>query len=223
MDKELNRLYEKRFEGELEQKNNIWKTLCSSIFSKYINEKDTVLDVGAGYCEFINNITCAKKYAIDLNKDTVDFADSDVTVYEIPSTELSSIENLRVDKVFISNFLEHLKTKDDLFKTLSEVYTVMNPGGKVLILQPNIRYLYKEYWDFIDHYIPLSDKSLVEALEIAGFRIELVLPRFLPYTTKSRLPQASFLIEAYLRLPLIWKIFGKQMFIVAKKEAQTAS
>lgn len=217
MDTELKKLYEKRFEGELKQKNKIWKILCSSFFQKYINEKDIVLDIGAGYCEFINNIKCAKKYAIDLNEDTVNFADPDVKVFNLPSTEISSIENLQVDIVFISNFLEHLKSKDDVLKTLSEVYKIMNVGGKVLILQPNIRYLYKTYWDFFDHNIPLSNNSLVEVLELAGFKTEQVLPKFLPYTTKSRIPNTIFLVKAYLKLPIIWKIMGKQMFIIAKK------
>lgn len=218
MSVELKKLYEKRFEGEIKKKNNIWEILCSSFFQKYINEKDIVLDVGAGYCEFINNIKCAKKYAIDLNKDTVNFANPDVKVLNSLSTEISSIENLQVDIVFISNFLEHLKTKDDVLKTLTEVYKIMNWGGKVLILQPNIRYLYKNYWDFFDHYIPLSDRSLIEALKIVGFNTEQVLPKFLPYTTKSKLPQSPFLIKAYLVLPIIWRIMGKQAFIVAKKE-----
>lgn len=86
-----------------------------------------------------------------------------------------------------------------------------------MILQPNIRYLYKEYWDFFDHHIPLSDKSLVEALRMVGFRIERVLPKFLPYTTKSRLPQHLFWVKIYLKMSFIWKILGKQMFILSRK------
>jgi hypothetical protein len=34
--------------------------------------------------------------------------------------------------------------------------------------------------NFFDHHIPLSDKSLVEALRMVGFRIEQALPKFLP-------------------------------------------
>jgi len=86
-----------------------------------------------------------------------------------------------------------------------------------MILQPNIRYLYREYWDFFDHHIPLSDKSLIEALRVVAFRIEQVLPKFLPYTTKSRIPQNPFLVKIYLKLPFIWKIMGKQMFILGRK------
>jgi hypothetical protein len=44
-----------------------------------------------------------------------------------------------------------------------------------------------------------------------------VIPRFLPYTTKSRLPQAPWLVSLYLRFPLVWRILGKQTLVVASK------
>jgi SAM-dependent methyltransferase len=222
MNIDLKKLYEKRFEGKIRQKNDIWKILCKNFFQKYIKQNDVVIDVGAGYCEFINNIRCAKKYAVDLNAETKDFAAPDVKVYHSPSTKLSSVIRCQPDIVFMSNLLEHHASKDDVLKTLSEIHKIMNIGGKLLILQPNIRYLYKHYWDFFDHHIPLSDKSLVEALASEGFSIEQILPKFLPYTTKSRVPKMPFLIKLYLKLPIIWKIFGRQMFIVAKKEETTS-
>jgi SAM-dependent methyltransferase len=219
--KEIKVLYENRFKGELRRKNEIWKVLCSSYLQRYINENDIVLDVGAGYCEFINNIRCGKKYALDLNENTRDFADPDVKVFNNPSTEISTVLDSDIDIVFMSNFLEHLKTKDEILKTLSEIYQILKLHGKLLILQPNIRYAYKYYWDFFDHYIPLSDKSLVEALEIVGFKIEFIVSKFLPYTTKSIIPKVPFfLMKTYLKLPIIWKIMGKQMFVIANKETE---
>jgi hypothetical protein len=43
------------------------------------------------------------------------------------------------------------------------------------------------------------------------------LPKFLPYTTKSRLPRFLFLVKIYLKLPILYKIFGGQAFIVVSK------
>jgi len=182
-----------------------------------VGEDDTVLDIGAGYCEFINNIKCATKYAVDLNEDTPTFANPDVRVFTCPSTNLSPLADSTVDVVFMSNFLEHLTSKADVLKTLYEIKRVLKEQGRVMILSPNIKYAIKEYWDFFDHCIPLSHKSLVEGLGLAGFEVERVIPRFLPYTTKSRIPQTAFLIKAYLRLPLAWKLIGKQCFVVGKK------
>lgn len=93
----------------------------------------------------------------------------------------------------------------------------MQVGGAVLILQPNIRYVYKQYWDFFDHHTPLSDKSVAEALKMAGFKIDKIYPKFLPYTTKSRLPKSNLLVKLYLRVPLVWQIMGKQAFVLGRK------
>ncbi len=87
----------------------------------------------------------------------------------------------------------------------------------MLILQPNIRFISRDYWMFFDHVTPVDDRALCEALELGGFRIEINVPRFLPYTTASRLPVAPWLIRLYLRLPILWRVLGGQAFIVAVK------
>jgi ubiquinone/menaquinone biosynthesis C-methylase UbiE len=214
----LESLYENRFDSnELERRKALWQILCRDFFQNYVPKDSVVLDIGAGYCEFINNISCAKKYAIDLNKNTARYADPSVKVFTCPSVDMQPIPNESIDVVFMSNFLEHLESRQQIMQTLMETWRVLKPAGSIIILQPNIRYLYKEYWDFFDHCIPLSDKSLAEAILTAGFTIKQSIPRFLPYTTKSRFPQFSFLVRVYLKMPLAWKIFGKQAFVFAQK------
>jgi len=218
IDKQLGAIYSNRFSSaDLLKRNSIWKTLCRSFFQRYISAEDAVLDLGAGYCEFINNISCANKIAVDLNSDILNHAGKDVEVYVSPAADLSFLPDKSVNVAFMSNFLEHLRSKDDVLKTISEIFRVLKPGGKILVLMPNIKYACREYWDYFDHNIPLSDKSLVEALQISGFEIDQVIPRFLPYSTQSKIPQYSLLIKLYLKLPLIWKIMGKQMFVSGKK------
>jgi SAM-dependent methyltransferase len=216
MDSNLQKLYQKRFGDELSSKNLIWKTLCTHYFQQFISPGDTVLDMGAGYCEFINNIQCAHKYAVDLNSDVEAFAGNDVKVCNGRLPELAERSKGSVDIVFMSNFLEHLKSKEEVLEILAASYAILKPGGKVIILQPNIRYAFREYWDFFDHNIPFSEKSIEEALTVSGFDIERIVPRFLPYSTKSRLPQHPLLIWLYLKLPFLWRIFGKQMLVIAK-------
>lgn len=216
----LRHLYDHRFPSrERERKNELWKVLCRSFFQKFISDSDTVLDLGAGYCEFINNIHCGRKFAVDLNEQTAAFAAEDVKVILTPVTDLSGLEKRSIDVAFCSNLFEHLHTKEDLLTTLAEVRRVLRIGGKLLILQPNIRYAYNEYWDYFDHYLPLSHLSMTEALHLSGFGVDQVRPRFLPYTFKSRfksrVAKASLLVRLYLRLPPLHALFGKQMFIAA--------
>ena len=211
---DVRQLYQGRFSPEdLRKKNEIWKVLCGSFFQQFIREDQIVLDVGAGYCEFINHIRCAKKFAVDPNEETARFAASDVRVFAEPS----SLPESSVDAVFMSNLLEHMKSKEDILKLFAEARRILKPGGRILILQPNIRFLSREYWDFFDHRMPLSDRSLVEGLRLVDFQIEKVLPRFLPYTTKCRMPQNPLWVKMYLKMPWAWKIFGKQTFVVARK------
>jgi hypothetical protein len=61
---EIERLYRNRFgQKEIQQKEKVWKVLCHVFFQKVIPEESVVLDIGAGYCEFINHIKCKKKFA----------------------------------------------------------------------------------------------------------------------------------------------------------------
>jgi SAM-dependent methyltransferase len=192
--------------------------LCESFFERYIAPTDTVLDLGAGRCEFINTVRAGRKIAVDPNPATAELANDDVEVLGLLSTDLAKIADDEIDVVFASNFLEHVANKDALITTLRECNRVTRPGGWMLVLMPNIRYLPGRFWDYLDHHVPLTHVSLVEALELTHFAPEVVIPRFLPYTVKdSRLPVRAELIRLYLRLPLAWKILGRQMFVAARK------
>lgn len=212
---DLKKIYQRRFGNEIEFRKKMWKVFCG-FFQKYITEDSVVLDLGAGYCEFINNITAGKKIALDLNPDVKKFANRDVEVIIADCTNMKIIPPNLCDAVFVSSFFEHL-TKENITKTLKEVHRVLKEGGRVLILQPNIRFCYREYWNFFDHITALDDRSLSEALETSGFKVIECRSKFLPYTTKSRFPKAIFLIKLYLRFPFLHYIFGKQAFICAQK------
>jgi SAM-dependent methyltransferase len=221
-DEDLSSLYRHRFaESELPAKNAIWRVLCRHFFQAWVNpERDTVLDLACGYGEFINNIGAKRKLAIDLNPDSPAAVGADVEFHATRANELHPIADASVDVVFTSNFFEHLPNKDVLADVLREVNRVLKPGGKLIAMGPNIRYLPGEYWDFIDHHLPLSERSLSEAVLLQGFELERVIPRFLPYTTQSSLPKAPWLVRTYLMFPLAWPILGKQFVVVARKAAR---
>jgi len=122
-----------------------------------------------------------------------------------------------IDVVFLSNFLEYLKIKQEVLGVLLENHRGCRLGGHVPVLQPNIRYLNQQHLDFFDHHAPLSDRSLDEALKMTDFEIDKIYPRFLPYTTKTTLPQYDFLVKIYLRIPPVWRLLGKQAFVVGIK------
>lgn len=215
---DLRKIYATRFvETDLPRKNQIWRVICRDFLKRFIPETSIIVDIGAGYCEFINNIEGARKIAIDLNADVKKFANADVEIIHESCMAMQSLGDNSVNIVFMSNFLEHLLNKQQVFDTLVEACRILKQGGKLLILQPNIRFLANNYWDFFDHHTPLSDRSLVEVLEALDMKIVKSYPKFLPYTTKSRLPQHPWLVKWYLRSPWLWPLLGKQAFIVAEK------
>jgi SAM-dependent methyltransferase len=214
----LSDLYQIRFpDKELPGKIAIWRVLCRNFFSDYINSSDTVVDVACGYGEFINNIEANRKIAIDLNRDAEKYLNQDIEFNLCEATKLSTVINNEADVIFTSNFLEHLPDKKVLDELLDQVMIALKPGGKFLILGPNLRYLPGEYWDFYDHHLGLTHLSLSEALQLRGFNIDQCIDRFLPYTTKGSLPTHPWLVALYLKIPLAWKFLGKQFFIVASR------
>jgi len=210
-------VYERRFAGIEQRRVEVWQTLARHYFHRWIRPTDTVLDVGAGYCEFINSIAAARKYALDSNPATTNKAAADVTVLSQEANQPWPLPPGSVDVVFSSNFFEHLPSKQDFSLCLTEAYRVLRPEGLLIALGPNIRYCFNVYWDFVDHHLPLSDRSMVEALEIAGFQSERVIPRFLPFTMSGGVPYRTFMVRMYLMFPLAQRLWGKQFLVMARK------
>ena len=211
-------VYERRFGDMLAFRRQMWDVLCRDFFQRHVPTDATVVEIGAGYCEFINHIKARRKIAVDLNPDTRRHAGPDVTVITSSTSRIEPLEDGTADVVFASNFLEHL-TREDILATLREVRRVLKPGGRFLILQPNIRYCKEDYWQFFDHITPLCERSLTEALETTGFDVPYVLGRFLPFTTQGRLPNSIALLKLYLWLRPAWRIFGQQSFVIATPRA----
>ena len=214
----LTMIYSERFDKNSKEREKLWEILVKNYFQKYIKRSDVVVDLAAGYCEFINNIACKEKIAIDLNKMTNKKAKKGIKVFNSLSTNLPKELTGRVDVVFTSNFFEHLDNSEELLSTLSQVNRILKQGGKIMILQPNIRLVGGQYWDYIDHTLPLTEKSLEEALEISNFNVTFKKTRFLPYTANSKIPMIPFLIKLYLKLSIVQYFMGKQTFIIANKK-----
>lgn len=197
----------------------LWRTLWDAYFRFLIGEADTVVDLGAGYCDFINAVRARVRIAVDQWPGSRIHAVPGVDVHVGSLTELNWLADASVDFAFASNVFEHM-TRPELSKVLAQLRTKLSPTGRLCLVQPNYRYCYKEYFDDYTHVTVFSHISLQDFLIANDFRILECKPRFLPLTLKSRLQVHPLLIKAYLAFP--FKPLGKQMLILAEPRVASA-
>jgi SAM-dependent methyltransferase len=214
---DLSRIYAQRFAANQEYRRKVWRILIDDYFSQFIPTSASVLDLGCGYGEFINGIRASRRFAMDLNQDAEKLLDSGVEfLCQDCSQEWPFSEN-SLDVVFTSNFFEHLPDKRTLGLTLDQASRTLKPGGKLIAMGPNVKHVPGEYWDFWDHYLPLTELSLSEALENRGMLIQQAIAKFLPYTMARGPQPPPWSVSIYLRLPFAWWIFGRQFLVIATK------
>jgi SAM-dependent methyltransferase len=214
---DLQRIYQIRFERSAAYRQAVWGVLIKDFFGRYVRRNDAVLDLGCGYGEFINQIECASRFAMDLNPEAPRRLASGVKCFLQDCSQQWPLPDETLDLVFTSNFFEHLPDKQSLGRTLDEAHRCLKKGGRLISMGPNIKYLPGEYWDFWDHYLPLTEKSMAEGLQNRKFQIERDIAKFLPYTMVDGRRYPLFFLRLYLRLTPAWKIFGKQFLIIALK------
>lgn len=211
----MDKYYKSRYVWN-EDRSIVWKEIVRFL-EKYIPKDATVLDIGAGYCDFINNVSAKNKIALDYSTDLNKYTSKDVVQINSNVTDMSKVSNGSVDVVFASNLFEHL-TNSELELTMSEVKRVLKKGGRLILMQPNYRLSYKTYFDDHTHKKVFSDTSLETFLLSHDMEIELKKAKFLPFSLKSRpsiIPVFPWLIRAYINSPI--KPFAGQMLFVSKK------
>jgi SAM-dependent methyltransferase len=214
---EIEQLYARRFSRDADYRNRVWQTIINAYFSRFIGPNETVLDLGCGYGQFINNVRCGKKLAMDLNPRARQLLAPDVIFIEQDCMQPWGVADSSVDVIFTSNFFEHLPSKSALFATVSQAHRCLRPGGKLIAMGPNIRFTGGAYWDFWDHRLALTEASVQELCEAVGFNITLALAKFLPYSMVREKQYPMALITAYLKMPIFWRFLGKQFLLIAHR------
>jgi SAM-dependent methyltransferase len=216
-------IYDRRFpDAEAAGRDALWRVIAGHL-QRYFPPESVVLDIGAGNGEFISNIRARERWASDI-RDTSSRLDAGVRF--VLGDGLTLLEQLvpgHFDRIFMSNYLEHLPSSEAVIEQLRVASQLLKPGGRAVILQPNIGLIGAAYWDFIDHRVPLTERSLTEAVELAGLRPVETIKRFLPYTTKGRLPTSPALARIYLALRPAWRVMGKQTLMIAERAVDHSS
>jgi SAM-dependent methyltransferase len=215
----LKEQYQLRFSELQEYREQVWQILCASYFSRFIHHDAVILDLGAGWGEFVNHIKAGRKYAMDLNPATPEHLADGITFIGQDCSKPWKIESGTLDVVFTSNFLEHLQDKPSVERAVAEAHRCLKEGGLFICMSPNMNAVQGAYWNFWDHHIPLTEQSCAELLRMKGFGIVTCLARFLPFSMSGGRKSPLFLVKLYLRLPPLWPLFGKQFLVIGKKNA----
>jgi ubiquinone/menaquinone biosynthesis C-methylase UbiE len=190
----------------------LWQTLVACEFQKQIPPDGTVLELGAGYGDFINAVKARRRIAVDVWPGMLQHLDSGVEGLVTSITQLDGVADNSVDYVFSSNCFEHV-SQTDLVNCLSQLRRKMKAGAMLTIVQPNFKYCAREYFEDYTHVSIYTDKGLSDLLAANGFKIVRCVPRFMPFTIKGSLPVHPLLIRLYLMSP--FKPLAKQMLISA--------
>ena len=192
-------------------RRRVWEHLCRYL-RRWVAEDAAVLELGAGWCDFANNVRAGRVVAMDLDRTVERAAAPHVTSVVGDCRDLSRFADAEFDVVFASNLLEHLD-RADATRLLGGARRVLRAGGRLILLQPNFRLNPRRYFDDFTHVAIYTDRSLADYLVSQGWTIEAVHARFLPLTLKSKASRLTFLVPWYLRSPV--KPLAGQMLVVA--------
>jgi SAM-dependent methyltransferase len=193
----------------------VWRVVADYV-SPWIAPTDRVVEIGAGYCQWINAVEAARRVAVDSWPDFPRFAASGVeTVVLDAAVHLSTLGSGTFDVALASNVLEHFDA-DSAASVVADVAALLKPHGRFIIVQPNFAYAYRHYFDDYTHRSVFTHVSLCNLLRAHGFDIEVSLPKFLPYSMRdTRWPIHAWMVRAYLASP--FKPFAGQMLVVGRK------
>ena len=96
--------------------------------------RSRVLEIGAGYCDWINQVRAAGRVAVDIWPEVARYAGSGVSAKVLDiSRDLPTLGRAAFDIVLASNVIEHFEPEAAAL-LVRDIATVLAPGGRLLIV-----------------------------------------------------------------------------------------
>ena len=191
------------------------KRRITSLLSNYINSKINVLDVGCGsgffsnyFCQYCNKVSSLdySNKALELTR-KITGGKTELICADILEQGLMENINKRFDLIFSDGLLEHFSL-DKQRRILDNLYSLLNPGGRIITFVPNKW----SPWQIIRPFFmpgiketPFILKDLIKLHRKASFNIE----------KSGGINTLPFRVSPDR---LVGKLFGMLLFVVGQKE-----
>ncbi len=193
-----------------------------------LKQNQKILELGCGRGDFIVEFkkNGLEAFGVDLSNYSenffpeLNFSKVDMTKEKLP------FEDNYFDVIYSKSFIEHFYYPEKVFE---EAYRVLKPGGVIITLTPEWKYIFKSFYDDFTHRVPFTQESLKDIHLINNFKLVSVesfiqLPILFEKTFLSSLFLiASFLtrviVPDYFRMKNKWIRFSKELMLlsIAKK------
>src|SRR5215470_2115765 len=112
----------------------VWKVVAEHL-SGWVPAGARVLEIGAGYCHWINNVEAARRVAVDIWPDVVRHAATGVDALVLDAArELRTLGTSVFDVVLASNILEHFEP-GVAAAVVEDLAVLLRPGGRLVVIQ----------------------------------------------------------------------------------------
>jgi ubiquinone/menaquinone biosynthesis C-methylase UbiE len=160
----------------------------------FIHEDYTVLEIGCGTGELLNDIKAKHKTGIDFSEEMINQARKQFPELELYVMDASSISlNRKYDLIILSNLIGYV---DDIQEVLSNLHAVCNPNTKIIITYYN--FLWEpllKFGEFIGYKTKTPNQNWLSLSEInhllflSGFHVyrnskRMILPVYIPLVSE---------------------------------------
>lgn len=154
-------------ENKYAKKDNLWfENFC---FKRWFSDVvPPILDIGCATGNFVAANPDIIE-GIDIDEDSLKIARKrGLNVKCLDVRDLKTLPGNFYGGIFAKQVIEHL---DEPLLFMKEIYRLLKPGGKAVLLTPNCPWALKKFfWDDYTHKHPFTKKSLLTIAQDSGFR-----------------------------------------------------
>ena len=203
--------------------------LIKHLYKKCNMKKDQkILELGCGRGEFLNEfVNCGLEgHGVDLS----DYSEKFFSKLKFKKVDMANeklpYEDNYFDVIYSKSVIEHFYFPEKLFQ---EAYRVLKPGGTIITLTPEWKYIYKSFYEDFTHRVPFTKISLRDIHAIHKFK-NIKIESFiqLPILFNENIISYIFLVLShltrimvpeYFRMKNKWIRFSKEIMLlsIAKK------